>query len=362
MVSVIIPVYNVKEYFHKCIESVANQTYSDIEIILVDDASTDASANYCDLWAENDKRVKVIHHSENRGHGEARNTGVEICKGEFLTFLDSDDWWELNFIEKMMEFAEQDNLDMVICDILYEYQGEKKYSELSEIRLEGGKICSAKKNRNIINTARTFLWGKLYKTEFYKSLLIKQPPLGFDDLAVVPYIVSQAEKIVRCPMPLYHYLRYREGNTVDNIDNLYGIKDALSILFDYFRASGTYEFYYSYLRKLAFSQVRFAIRKIGLARRESYANLINQLTDFMDKNFPGWFNPYKKKYAVVGDEEQAEIAGLIMFDDEQLHIADNVSDLEKYDYVFADIPKGISSQSQKWDIADGLFFKLCEGE
>lgn len=361
MISVIIPVYNVKEYLNRCVESVVNQTYGNMEIILVDDASYDGSEALCDLWAENDRRIKTVHLKENKGHGGARNIGVLMCEGEFLTFLDSDDWWEPDFLEKLHTAAEQYNSDMVICDIYYEYHGKAAHTEISEIRMQNGKVYNAVQNKNIINTARTFLWGKLYRTEFYRSLTVKQPPLGFDDLAVVPYIVSKAQGIVRYKAPLYHYLRYREGNTVDNFDNLYGICDALVYLFNYFAADGTYDFYYAELRKLAFSQVRFAVRKLGAEKREQYHDLICRLTDFMDDKFPGWFNPYQKQYAIVGNAGQAETVRLIMFDDGQLHMVNADDSMEIYDYVFRNVPSA-ASQSERWDIADWLFSRLCEGQ
>lgn len=363
MVSVIIPVYNVKEYFGRCRESIEKQTYRDLEIILVDDASTDGSGVMCDEWAAGDERIKVVHLSKNAGHGEARNAGVDICRGEYLTFLDSDDWWENDYVEKMVKTAVKHDAELVLCDIYYDYMGMECHSEVSEIRLSGNKAYSAKERGNIINIARTFLWGKLYQTSFYKEARIKQPPLGFDDLAVVPYIVSRGERIVRCPHPLYHYLRYRAGNTVDNFRNLYGITDALKILFDYFRANSTYRFFYRELRKLAFSQVRFAMRKVGAQKIAQYTDLRERLFAFMDENFPEWFNPYGKKYAVAGDRKQAEIVKLLLFEDEQLHILreeelGNTS--SEYAYVFRHLPTDICSQTQMWDLADELFFYLCE--
>ncbi len=364
MVSVIIPVYNVKEYISRCMQSIIAQTCEELEIILVDDSSTDGSGECCDWWAEKDRRVKVLHLSENVGHGEARNAGVDICTGEYLTFLDSDDWWETDYTERMLAAAKKWDADLVLCDILYEYRGEKCCTEVSEIRMQSDKVYAARTQGNLINIARTFLWGKLYRTKFYKDAKIKQPPLGFDDLAVVPYLVSKAEKIVRCPFPLYHYLRYREGNTVDNFKNLYGITDALKILFEYFKTSDTYQHYYVYLRKLAFSQVRFAIRKIGMENKALYPDLISNLVNFMDEYFPEWFNPYNKNYAVVGNKNQAETVNLIMFDDKQLEIVteDKIEKGEtKYAYVFRNLPVNINSKSKMWDMADALFCELCEG-
>lgn len=112
-VSIIIPVYNVEEYLDKCVESVVNQSFRDIEVILVDDGSTDTSGSICDSWAEKDDRVKVIH-NPNGGLAEARNCGTQIAKGEWLLYLDSDDWYEkANHIELLVNQADSLNSDVV---------------------------------------------------------------------------------------------------------------------------------------------------------------------------------------------------------------------------------------------------------
>jgi len=107
LVSIIVPVYNVEEYLGTCVESIVNQTYKNIEIILVDDGSNDSCPQKCDAWAEKDNRIQVIH-KENAGVGEARNTGLDIAQGAYVTFADSDDYLSLDAIEIMLRQIEQD--------------------------------------------------------------------------------------------------------------------------------------------------------------------------------------------------------------------------------------------------------------
>ncbi len=126
-VSVIIPVYNVEEYLDRCVESVINQTYTELEIILVDDGSTDSSGKLCDRWAERDVRIKAVH-KENEGLGMARNTGLENATGKYVFFIDSDDFVHLFLVERCVCLAEELNADAVIfgrCDV-YEDGSEKK--------------------------------------------------------------------------------------------------------------------------------------------------------------------------------------------------------------------------------------------
>ena len=116
-VSIIVPVYNVEKYLERCVESLVNQTYQNIEIILVDDKSTDSSPEICDRLAKSDSRIKVVHKEKNEGLGFARNTGIENAEGEYFLFLDSDDYLDLKTCEKTLEKLEEKNAD--ICCFLW---------------------------------------------------------------------------------------------------------------------------------------------------------------------------------------------------------------------------------------------------
>ena len=114
LVSVIIPVYNVGEYLQTCIDSVKRQTYKDLQIILVDDGSTDGSGLICDKAAKEDDRIRVIHRT-NGGLSAARNSGIEEANGEYICFIDSDDWVDESFVERLYQLAEKDNADVAAC-------------------------------------------------------------------------------------------------------------------------------------------------------------------------------------------------------------------------------------------------------
>ena len=119
-VSVIIPVYNVQDFLAKCIESVINQTINDIQIILVDDGATDNSGQICDEYAKKDKRITVIH-KQNQGLGFARNTGLDVANGDYIFFLDSDDWILPYSIKELYEIAKQNNADIVCYNFFKVY-------------------------------------------------------------------------------------------------------------------------------------------------------------------------------------------------------------------------------------------------
>ena len=111
LITIIIPVYKVEDYLDKCVESVVNQTYKNLEIILVDDGSPDNCPKMCDDWAKKDKRIKVIH-KENGGLSDARNKGIDIAKGEFITFIDSDDYVENNYVEFLYNLVRENHAEI----------------------------------------------------------------------------------------------------------------------------------------------------------------------------------------------------------------------------------------------------------
>ena len=130
LISVIVPVYKAEKYLDKCVQSIVNQTYKNLEIILVDDGSPDNCPQMCDEWAKKDSRIKVIH-KENGGVSSARNAALDICLGEYAAFADSDDFIEENMLESMMKTAEKAKAEVVVCGFTFEENGQ----EISKIPL-----------------------------------------------------------------------------------------------------------------------------------------------------------------------------------------------------------------------------------
>ena len=117
MISIIIPIYNVEKYLEKCLDSILNQTYKNLEIILIDDGSTDNSPNICNSYCEKDKRIKIIH-KNNEGVSSARNKGIELSKGKYIVFIDSDDYVSNEHIEVLYDCIISNNVDLVISNLI----------------------------------------------------------------------------------------------------------------------------------------------------------------------------------------------------------------------------------------------------
>lgn len=208
LISIIVPVYNVEQYLDACMESILGQSYSNIEVILVDDGATDNSGKLCDYYAETDERVKVIH-KENGGLSDARNKGISQAMGEYIMFIDSDDVVSSGFVEYLYKLLKDSLADIAICDPVHCCPGK-------EIIFEPEKIeKSFEPEEAIVEMLyqKSFLvaaWGKLFRKEYFNDILFPYGML-FEDSAVMYKIFDKATKIVYGNAKLYGYM-HREGS------------------------------------------------------------------------------------------------------------------------------------------------------
>ena len=211
LISVIIPVYNVLPYLERCVNSVLNQTYSNLDIILVDDGSTDGSGHLCDFFAQKDKRISVFH-QENKGLSAARNRGIEMALGSFLYFLDSDDWIESDLLERMLNLSIQYNADISSCrsrntcggDVPITNNGNEVIKELYLDDIIIGLI-----NQEVV---RYEVWDKLWKKSLVSDVRFVEGQVA-EDVHFDRILFLKANKIVSTNAILHNYLINRPGNT-----------------------------------------------------------------------------------------------------------------------------------------------------
>ena len=198
LISIIIPVYNTEKYLDKCIRSVVDQTYKNLEIILVDDGSPDNCPQLCDEWAEKDKRIRVLH-IENNGVANARNKGIEVARGNFIAFVDSDDFIEKDMYEYLVAQINAKKGDIAVCG--YWMDSEEQGGADSHI------ITAFEGLKKIVVGDYKFgvLWNKLYKKKIIEN--VKMPPLVCcEDLVFNYFAFKNAGKIVESDKKLYHYV------------------------------------------------------------------------------------------------------------------------------------------------------------
>ena len=242
LVSVIVPVYNVENYLRECLDSIVAQTYRNIEVILIDDGSNDSSGAICDEYADKDNRIKVIH-KENGGVSAARNTGLDIAKGDWISYVDSDDYIESTMIETLICLAKKNDVELAMCSF-------KDISECDNVLHENDIRIFSKDEliynyvvRNADYRITEGIWDRIYKRVLVEGLRFKNDRIN-EDILYTMEVFTRAHKAVYTSENLYNYRAGREGNitgrktTIDSIkDKIYCSKNSAKIL----RASGNDE-------------------------------------------------------------------------------------------------------------------------
>ncbi len=211
LISVIVPVYKVENYLDKCVESIVNQTYKNLEIILVDDGSPDNCPKMCDEWAKKDKRIKAIH-KENGGLSDARNKGIDIANGDYITFIDSDDYVEDNYVDLLYN---------ILIDAEADISMGKQFVRYSDKTFNTGSGITY-----IVNPHDCFdkllygedfdvsAWAKLYKRDLFRDIRYPKGRL-FEDSATTYKLIDKSKKIVLKSVPIYNYI-IREDSITTN--------------------------------------------------------------------------------------------------------------------------------------------------
>ena len=207
LISVIVPVYRVEAYLDRCVRSIVDQTYQNLEIILVDDGSPDRCPALCDAWAEKDSRVRVVH-KENGGLSDARNAGMAVATGELMGFIDSDDWIEPEMYALLYEHMEQDGADLAACGVQMEWEDESRMLTAS-----GSCVLTREEAMEALlqeSWLKQPVWYKLYRTA-----LIRDIPFAVgrchEDVFWSYQAVAAAGKVTVFDTPCYHYLQ-RSGS------------------------------------------------------------------------------------------------------------------------------------------------------
>lgn len=207
--SVIVPVYNVEQYIHKCVDSILNQTFTDFELILVDDGSPDNCGKICAEYAKQDGRVKVIH-KKNGGLSDARNVGLEEAVGEYISFIDSDDWVDRNVYSESLEYMQKKDLDIVCFDVT-EVRVNKN---LIRHKFDSDKVFAAKDAlyKILVDEIDNSACNKIFKRIIWKDVRF---PVGrrFEDVATTYKVFNNATKVGYMKKAYYCYLK-REGSII----------------------------------------------------------------------------------------------------------------------------------------------------
>lgn len=233
LISVIIPVFKVERFLVRCVNSVLNQTYNNLEIILVDDGSPDECPRICDRYMDIDTRIKVIH-KPNGGQGSARNMALDIIKGKYVSFLDSDDMWDKDFIEFLYNKIVKYNADIAISN--YRHSDEQDNCIKTITAGTGTKIYSGDEAMRVALYWKEFgvaPWAKLFKSELWQNVRFKEDRI-YEDLATTYLIYNMAEKVVFSDVAKMSY-RIRANSDIHQAFNAKKIRilDSANEILDY---------------------------------------------------------------------------------------------------------------------------------
>lgn len=280
-VSLIIPVYNVEEYIAKCLASTANQTLEDIELIFVNDGSKDNSEKYIKEYQEIYPEKIIYLEKENGGLSDARNYGIKYATGEYIAFLDSDDYVELDMYEQMYNKAKEGNFDMVECNFYWKYPNKQKE--------DIGEKYSTKKEA--LEKARVVAWNKLYKREIIQESGILFPKgLRYEDVEFFYKILPRLEKIGFVEKPLVYYIQRQ--NSISNTQNVKTreIIEILNNVLNFYKEQGLYDEYkdeleYTYARYLLCSSLKRMVKVEDEILRQK---LLDEAWECLNTTFPNW--------------------------------------------------------------------------
>ncbi len=214
-VSIIVPVYNVSVFLTRCLNSIVDQSYTDIEIILVDDGSTDGSSAICDEWAEKDSRIKVIH-KQNGGLSSARNAGLEVASGEYVVFVDGDDFVDAAYIEKLLDAARGSNADIAMCNYRFVDESGKEIANDNYTHYSRQDAFDSYEALRLFEdkSYRTFfdvVWNKIFKRKLFDDVRFPEGINVVEDIAVMPILYHKAEKVCVVDDALYNYVYRAES-------------------------------------------------------------------------------------------------------------------------------------------------------
>lgn len=286
-VSVIVPVYNVERYIDKCLKSLVNQTLKDIEIIVVNDGSPDNSQKIIDEYAKKYKNVKS-YIKENGGVSDARNFGIEKSSGEYIAFVDGDDFVLNDMYEKMYEKAKSNNFDIVVCDLNYIYENNN-----SEIRVSSGFDKDTTDIKKAIINNYPVVWNKIIKREIFNNIKFKKG-VWFEDVEFLYRMFPLIKSIGVIKEPFNQYIQ-RKGSITKSVDKrIYNYIDNWNGIIDFYKEKG---FYDEYKKEIEFAYVRYIyatfVKQSTYFDKEEYSNAVDLAIKNVKTNFPHY---KKNKY------------------------------------------------------------------
>lgn len=299
-ISVVVPVYNVRDYLRKNIESILAQTFTDYELILVNDGSKDDSLSILREYEQKDPRITVID-KPNGGLSDARNAGMAIASGKYIQFIDSDDFVEPDLLEKCRQKLEETGADMVIFDI-YQYFLATGKKEIIANTYDASGVYSIRTNPELIVSIQNCAWNKMYKLSLFKDNDIIYPwGCYYEDLGTTYRLLARCDKVAFINEPLYDYLQDRPGNITHQFNfSVYHVLDMVKLTLDDYKNLGIYETYYEELKCLGARNILECLKKTRNVNDKKMTEKFVQVCFWYIKN--NWPEFPKCRYPILREK------------------------------------------------------------
>lgn len=297
LVSIIVPIYNVYPYLDRCIESLVNQTYRNIEILLINDGSTDESLNKCVEWRKKDNRITVID-KKNEKLGPTRNYGVHIAGGEYVTSVDPDDWLHERCVECLLHNALNYDADMVMGDyVSYSEKDGKEYAA-SNISTFSVFDSTEKKIMLMMQRPRPQFWGNIYKKNLLIQHHIMQPATAAQDVAVLVQCIACSKVVVRIPDQVLYYWNDRDDSISNRSDKGEDYLEVIKYSVNDMKRLGLFNEYRHGQLAILMTTASSILKKYTSYEKKITLEL--KYKELFDELFPGWQEEVGMKWAVYG--------------------------------------------------------------
>lgn len=293
-ISVIIPVYNTAIYLKQCLNSVINQSLKDIQIILINDGSTDNSGDICRDYQKMDPRIVYIE-SDNKGQGNARNIGVSLAEAEYIMFVDSDDFLELNTMENYFSFAKSKNAD--ICDFNYFLYDDSFNKDITvfkhEVKFEDA--VNVNSHREVLSLMSPVLCTKIIRKEIVTKNNIHMKNHMCEDMSYLAQIYLHSDRICQTDFAGYHYRFKRPGNLSLNMDRYYELNKSISELITHAKQWKYWSFFWSDIFQLSFKLYKDMLNRVNGIREDISGITQKRYSDLLDSFYLSIKNNFQEK-------------------------------------------------------------------
>jgi len=290
-VSVIVPVYNMEKYLGICLSSLAQQTFNDFEVIVINDGSTDSSEEIIDYYKKEYPKIFKVYSFKNQGISKTRNYGIEKACGEYITFIDSDDYVEKTFLEDMYNAITNTGSDICVCD----YFTINEVDDIREVKLEDFSISSVKNNPQLLFIINSSPWNKIYIKSLFNYLRFET--IKYEDLLLIPKLILNANKIVKLNKCLNYYRIRGNSETTTMDERVFDIIKILNNLNSYFKNKKVFDKFYSEIEYFnIYRTTMYIIQQRNQKNVYERNRFIDLAYKHLDNNFPNWRkNKYYKK-------------------------------------------------------------------